>query len=90
MNNFILRILEMLLLLVAFQMVPVFSYGQSPELMSYQAIVRDVKSQLVVNQKVSMRVSILQGSGNGKAVYTETQQATTNSNGLITLEIGLG
>jgi len=80
----------MLFLLVAFQLVPVFSYGQSPELMSYQAIVRDGKGQLVVNQQVSVRISILQGSGNGTSVYTETQKPTTNANGLVSVEIGSG
>jgi uncharacterized protein (TIGR02145 family) len=37
-----------------------------------------------------MRISILQGSASGTAVYIETQTPTTNDNGLASLEIGGG
>jgi hypothetical protein len=37
-----------------------------------------------------MRISILQTSPIGKAVYTEKQTPTTNANGLISVEIGGG
>ena len=35
-----------------------------------------------------MQISILQGSPTGTVVYTETQTPTTNSNGLVSIEIG--
>ena len=38
----------------------------------------------------TVKVSILQGSVSGTAVYTETQTATSNANGLVTLQIGGG
>jgi hypothetical protein len=53
-------------------------------------VVRNSNDQLVVNQIVGMRISILQGSESGTAVYTETQKPTSNANGLVTLEIGTG
>jgi uncharacterized protein (TIGR02145 family) len=37
-----------------------------------------------------MQISILQGSASGTAVYVETQSPTTNANGLVSLEIGVG
>jgi hypothetical protein len=37
-----------------------------------------------------MQISILQGSANGTAVYVETQTPTTNTNGLVSLEVGGG
>ncbi|MBC8344609.1 MAG: collagen-like protein [Bacteroidetes bacterium] len=37
-----------------------------------------------------MRISILQGTVSGTAVYVETQAPTTNDNGLVTIEIGAG
>jgi hypothetical protein len=37
-----------------------------------------------------MRLSILQNTATGTAVYVETQTVTTNDNGLVTLAIGTG
>ncbi len=65
-------------------------FAQAPEKMSYQAVVRNSSNQLVTGQIVGMRISILQGSATGAAVYVETQTPTTNSNGLTTIEIGSG
>lgn len=63
------------------------TFGQTPEKMSYQAVLRDANNVLIVNQQVGMRISILQGE---TAIYAETQTPTTNTNGLVTLEIGTG
>ena len=66
------------------------SFAQVPQMMSYQAVVRGSDNNLVANQQISMRVSILQGSADGGAVYTETHSAQTNANGLVSIEIGNG
>lgn len=65
-------------------------WAQSPEKMSYQAVVRDASNTLVVSQSVGMQISILQGSVSGTAVYVETQTPSTNANGLVSIEIGEG
>ncbi len=65
-------------------------FAQSPEKMSYQAVIRNTSNQLVISQTVGMRISILQGSASGTAVYAELQFSTTNANGLISVEIGTG
>ncbi len=62
--------------------------AQSPEKMSFQAVIRDSNDQLVKNTAVGLQVSILQGSAGGTVVYTEIQTPTTNANGLISIEIG--
>jgi hypothetical protein len=64
--------------------------AQMPNKMSYQAVVRNAGNQLVVNQNVGMRISILQGSISGTAVFVETHSPLTNLNGLVTLEVGGG
>ena len=64
--------------------------AQAPEKMSYQAVIRDTDNELVINQSVGMRISILQGSADDTAVYIETQNHATNANGLVSIEIGGG
>ena len=66
------------------------TYAQSPEKMSYQAVVRDANNTLVSNQTVGMQISILQSTITGTVVYTETHSVDTNINGLVSLEIGNG
>ena len=65
-------------------------WGQSPEKMSYQAVIRNSSNALVTSANVGMQISILQGSSIGTVVYTETQTPTTNANGLVSIEIGGG
>lgn len=65
-------------------------FGQAPEKMSYQAVIRNSLNNLVTNHAVGMRISILQGSGSGTAVYVESQTPTTNINGLVSIEVGAG
>jgi hypothetical protein len=65
-------------------------FGQAPQKMSYQAVIRNATNTLVANASIKMRISVLQGTATGTAVYVETQTATTNVNGLATVEIGAG
>ena len=64
-------------------------WAQSPQKMSYQAVIRNTSNQLVTTQ-VGMKISLLQGTENGTPVYVETQTPTPNANGLVTIEIGGG
>src|SRR5690554_6040413 len=65
-------------------------FAQSPEKISYQAVIRDALGNLITEQEVGMQISILQSTADGTAVYTETQTPTTNFNGLVSIEIGAG
>ncbi|MCH8554956.1 MAG: hypothetical protein LAT76_07340 [Schleiferiaceae bacterium] len=65
-------------------------FAQSPEKMSYQAIIRDGNDNLVASSIINTRISILQGSVNGIVVFVESHISSTNANGLISLEIGTG
>lgn len=65
-------------------------FGQSPQRFKYQAAVRDAFGNVIANNTVGFRISILEGSASGNSKYTETHTATTNINGLVSLEIGGG
>jgi hypothetical protein len=65
-------------------------FSQAPQKMSYQAVIRNSSGALVTSTSVGMRISILQNSASGISVYTETQTASTNINGLVSIEIGTG
>ena len=65
-------------------------FAQSPNKMSYQAVIRNNSNALVTSSAVGMRISILQTTPSGTAVYVETQTPTTNANGLVSIEIGGG
>ena len=66
------------------------SFGQSPNKMSYQAVIRNSTNNLVVNQSIGMQVSIIQGSSTGTVVFSERHTPATNANGLVSIEIGDG
>lgn len=65
-------------------------FAQVPEKMSYQAVVRDASGILVSDKEVGMQISILQWSAMGIPAYVELQSPETNSNGLVSVEIGGG
>ncbi|HPH23800.1 MAG TPA: hypothetical protein PLW32_07960, partial [Chitinophagaceae bacterium] len=64
--------------------------AQSPQKMSYQMVVRNSSNVLIANQVVGVKISLLQGSATGTAVFVETHAPTTNANGLASLTIGDG
>jgi len=80
----------MSLMSLVFTLISGVSLAQSPEKFSYQAIIRDAVSNLMTNQPVGMRLSILQGSAAGASVFTETHSSVTDQNGLVTIEVGAG
>jgi hypothetical protein len=68
-------------------------FGQSPEKISYQAVVRDATNVTVANQVVGMKISILQDGtleNPWSVAYSETQTPTNNANGLLSIYIGTG
>ncbi|MBI5217420.1 MAG: hypothetical protein HY958_00625 [Bacteroidia bacterium] len=66
------------------------SFAQSPQLINYQAVARNTGGQLIVNQNISVRISILSGSPTGTAEYSETHSVATNQFGIFNIQIGGG
>ncbi len=71
-------------------LIYISAFSQSPQKMSYQAVIRNANNNLISNSPVGMRISILQGSIFGASAYVETQNATTNLNGLVSISVGSG
>jgi hypothetical protein len=65
-------------------------FAQSPDLMTYQAVLRDAENHLLTNQAVAVQISVIQGAPNNAAVYMEVHSLSTNANGLVSLMIGDG
>jgi uncharacterized surface protein with fasciclin (FAS1) repeats len=64
--------------------------AQAPQGFNYQATVRNSAGELLLNQSVSFKFSILQNSDSGDIVYSENQTANTDDLGHIALVVGQG
>ncbi|WP_052823493.1 hypothetical protein [Neotamlana sedimentorum] len=58
--------------------------------MSYQAILRASDNSLVADSNVSIKIIIHQNDPSGEIIFEENHAVSTNSNGLVSLEIGTG
>lgn len=82
--------MKKILLSISLTFICLGIFAQAPNKMSYQAVMRDNAGNLLGSQAIGMKVSILQGSTTGTAVYEESHLPTTNINGLLSIEIGAG
>lgn len=73
----------LLLLLISYTL-----YGQAPDEMNYQAVLRSASGGIRANTNVSLTISVLQGSSRDNEVYSETKNITTNNFGLMNTRIG--
>ena len=81
---------HLLIIILAHLLINTSIFAQAPQKMSYQAVIRNISGALVTSTSVGMKISILQGTATGNVAYSETQIASTNANGLVSLEIGSG
>lgn len=64
--------------------------SQTPDKISFQAIVRNNANELVKNSSIGIKLSIIKNTIEGTVIYAETHKPISNENGLINLEIGNG
>jgi hypothetical protein len=64
--------------------------AQSPNSFNYQAAIRDAGGDLVQNEAISIRITILEETSAGATVYQESHGVTTNEYGLVNINIGEG
>jgi len=72
-------------LILSFLGLLISAFAQIPNSFSYQAVVRNSDQTLLKNQEVTIKATILR---NDEALFEQTQTATTNENGLLTIVIG--
>ncbi len=76
-------------LLVCFTTL-VFTFAQAPSIFKYQSVVRDNSGNIISNQLVKFRITLLRGSITGTTSYIEQHTTATNQFGIANLEIGNG
>ena len=76
--------------IISFIMLTISLFAQTPQAFKYQTVIRNLSGEIIANQNVGIRLSILEGSEAGTPVYTETWNLTSNQFGLINLNIGEG
>jgi hypothetical protein len=77
-------------LIIALSLLSWGVWGQAPQKMSYQSVMRNANNTVIAKCTVGLRISILQGGPTGTAVYSETHITPTDQNGLLSVQIGTG
>jgi trimeric autotransporter adhesin len=65
-----------------------FTFAQAPNLLNYQGVARNATGNVIPNQSVSLRLSILNTTATGPVVYSETRTVVTNAFGLFNVQVG--
>ena len=79
-----------ILSIIASAVIAIVTLGQAPQGFKYQAVVRDASNTILTDQSVGFQLSILEDSITGISIYSETFTPTSNSSGIINIEIGTG
>lgn len=62
--------------------------AQAPQRINYQGVARDNSGNIIPNQNISLKLSIIDGSPSGTVQYSELHLASTNTFGLFAVQIG--
>jgi len=65
-------------------------FAQAPQAFRYQAIARDDAGNILINNPVSLKISLVEGNEDGIAKYVETQNVKSDPFGMIDLLVGKG
>lgn len=75
---------------VCFICMQTITWAQAPMAFKYQAVARDAKGALIINKNMNVRVGIRDLNISGSIVFQESHAITTNSFGIININIGTG
>ena len=82
--------IKILFTLISIATISLKIYGQPPEGLKYQAVLRNPDGMTLNNKAVAVRFTIQQGSIGGIIVYNELFLTSTSTYGLVNLELGFG
>lgn len=78
------------IILLALILSSIATFGQAPNGFNYQATVRNNSGNLLTNQNVTFKFSIIKDLPNNSPLYTETTNITTDDLGQVKAIIGQG
>ncbi|MEY3321545.1 MAG: hypothetical protein RLZZ417_1128, partial [Bacteroidota bacterium] len=88
MNGVMKKIMRWSIFFLFLSFISITGFAQSPDLISYQTIIRNSNNELVTNASIGVRISILSGTAADVLWYQEEHTVKTNLNGLAYLNIG--
>ncbi|MFN5182974.1 MAG: tail fiber domain-containing protein [Bacteroidota bacterium] len=78
------------LIVIVIFLVATLGFSQTPQAFKYQAVARDNSGNVIVNQNIAFRITLLSGSPSGTSVFSETHTVASNDIGLVNFDIGAG
>jgi len=80
--------MKKILLTITVLFVTLLTMAQAPNLMNFQGVARNAVGNVIPNQLIGVRLSILSGGAAGTLVYQESRNVFTNAFGLFTIVMG--
>ncbi|MEO5947932.1 MAG: hypothetical protein ABIP79_14030 [Chitinophagaceae bacterium] len=81
--------MKKILLLIAMVMLLVTEgFSQAPGILNYQGVARNSVGNVLVNQNITLRLTIRNLTAAGAVVYQESRAVTTNPFGLFNVQVG--
>ncbi len=77
-----------MIFVMVLSLLPASLQAQAPRSFSYQAVARNADGSVMKDTEMDVRLTILQNTRDGEAVWTETQTVTTNAFGLFSVVAG--
>ena len=78
------------LLITTLLLINTTIFCQSPGTLNFQAVIYNNNGNLIKNHDVDFRISILEGSINGDAIYIEYHATSTDKTRQVKLAVGKG
>ena len=79
---------KILLLMTMVLLLASEGFSQAPGILNYQGVARNSVGNVLVNQNITLRLTIRDNTAAGPTVYQESRAVTTNPFGLFNVQVG--